>query len=86
MNKTLLDEFFSEDASTYIKGKLLEAIQKGKTNDSLAVREFTFNRFNVILNFQAREVILQDDLKMGPEDEYKLSIEKFEIILLATKH
>ncbi len=45
------------------------------------VWEFTFNRFNVTLDFKEEQVVLQDDLTIGPQGEYKLSLNEFEKVL-----
>lgn len=78
MNAELLDAFFSEDGDAHARQKLLDAIRKQRATGSRMVREFTFNRFNVTLDFEAKVVSLQDDLTVGPQGEYKLSLDEFE--------
>ncbi|MBS0171504.1 MAG: hypothetical protein JSR62_14230 [Nitrospira sp.] len=85
MNTDLLDAFFLEDGDAYARHKLLEAIRECKKMHAGVVREYAFNRFNVTLNFEAREVTLGDDLTVGPQGEYRLSIEEFEKMLLERK-
>jgi hypothetical protein len=85
MNKKLLDEFLSEDADAYSRQRLFEAIREQRTSGAPIVREYTFNRFNVTLDFGTKEVTLEDDLAVGPQGEYKLSVEEFEKALRERK-
>jgi len=78
MNAELLNIFFSEDGDAHACQKLLDSIRKQGATGSRMVLEFTFNRFNVTLDFEAKVVSLQDDLTVGPQGEYKLSLDEFE--------
>ena len=85
MNAELLNTFFSEDGDAHARQKLLDAIRKQGATGSRMVLEFTFNRFNVTLDFEAKVVSLQDDLTVGPQGEYKLSLDEFEKALQERK-
>jgi hypothetical protein len=74
VNNALLNEFLAEEGSPEIREKLLVSIRQP---NSPAVLKFTFNRFNVILDFEKKEVTVEDDLTVGPEGEIKLVFEEF---------
>ena len=78
MSATLLDRFFSEDGDAHARRKLLDTIREHKTSRVTFVRRYTFNRFNLSVNFGTSEVTLEDDLTVGPLGEYKLRLEEFE--------
>jgi hypothetical protein len=78
MNAELLNIFLSEDGDAHARHKLLNAIREQKATSAPMVRKFTFNRFNVTLNFEAKKVSLQDDLTIDPQGEYNLSLDEFE--------
>ena len=78
MNAELLNTFLSEDGDANVRPKLLDAILKQRAAGTPMIREFTFNRFIVTLDFETRQVLLQDDLTVGPQGEYRLGLEKFE--------
>jgi hypothetical protein len=85
MNAELLNTFLSEDGDAHSRQKLLDAIRKQRPPGAPMVREFTFNRFNVTLDFEGKQVSLQDDLTVGPQGEYKLSLDEFEKALQERK-
>lgn len=74
MNSALLNEFLTEDADPQIRRKLVDAIREPKNPSTL---KFTFNRFNVVLDFEAKQVVIEDDLTVGPDGEFKLGFEEF---------
>lgn len=78
MNTELLNTFLSEDGDAHARHKLLDGIRKQRASGAPTVREFTFNRFKVTLDFEAKQVSLQDDLTVGPQGEYKLGLDEFE--------
>lgn len=78
MNRPLLDEFLSEEDDAWIRQQLLDAI---RAPAGAVSREFTFNRFIVRLDFGSRQVTLEDDLRVGPEGEERLDMDRFESAL-----
>lgn len=58
----LLDAFISQDCDAAVRQKLLEALEHRVETSFGRVREFTFNRFNIILDFENEQVIIEDDL------------------------
>lgn len=85
MHTELLNIFLSEDGDAHARHKLLNAIREQKATGAPMVRKFTFNRFNVTLDFEANNVSLQDDLTVEPQGEYKLSLDEFENALQKPK-
>jgi hypothetical protein len=85
MNTELLNIFLSEDGDSHARHKLLNAIHEHKATGAPMLREFTFNRFKVTLDFEAKKVSLQDDLTVDPQGEYKLSLDEFEKALQKPK-
>jgi hypothetical protein len=85
MNTELLNIFLSEDGDAHARHKLLNAIHVQKATGTPMVCEFTFNRFNVTLDFEARKVSLHDDLTVDPQGEYMLSLDEFEKALQKPK-
>ncbi len=74
MNDQLLEVFIREDCDTHARSVLLAAI-KAKSGTA-SVEDFTFNRFNVRLDFEAGEAVIDDEI--NPSDgEYRLSLERF---------
>jgi hypothetical protein len=78
VNAELLNIFLSDDGDVHARHKRLDAISKQRPTSTTVVREFSFNRFNVTLDFEAKRVSLQNDLTLGPQGEYKPSLEEFE--------
>jgi len=74
MNDELLELFIKEDCDQHAQSVLLAAI-KAKSGTT-AVEDFTFNRFNVRLDFNADEAVIDDDL--NPADgECRLPLNGF---------
>lgn len=61
MSKRLLQQFLDEDADSYVRQNLLAAISYGKSSKARFLQEFSFNRFNVSLNFGEGEVVVDDE-------------------------
>jgi len=83
MNEELLELFLKEDCDQHAQTVLLTAIRaKGGT---AVVEDFTFNRFNVRLDFIANEAVIDDDL--NPADgECRLPLTSFSerVVAVAT--
>ena len=74
MNDELLELFIKEDCDQHAQSVLLSAIS-AKT-DTACIEDFTFNRFNVRLDFGVEEAVIDDDL--NPADgEYRLPLNSF---------
>ena len=81
MSNALLAEFFSEDGDVGVCRRLLDAIRKQKASGDQGIQEFQFNRFIVALDFEKSQAKLKDDLDTGPEGEYKINLQEFELAL-----
>jgi len=81
MNDELLELFITEDCDQHAKSILLASI-KAKTGTD-GIEDFTFNRFNVRLDFSANQVLIDDDL--NPDDgECRLQLDRFATVVEAT--
>ena len=78
MNTELLYTFLSEDGDAHVRQKLLNAIREQRATGNRLIQEFNFNRFNILLDFDAKQASLRDDLTVGPEGEHKLGLDEFE--------
>lgn len=78
MEKTLFDEFLSEDADKHARILLLEAIRLVRTEEFTGSKDFTFNRFNVKLDANSQTVVIEDDLNPAEEGMHSCSIDEFE--------
>jgi len=67
----LADRFFAEEANEYVRGVLGAALRAR----SSGFREFTFNVFNVRLDFDQSVALIEDDL--DPKSEELLSLDEF---------
>jgi hypothetical protein len=74
MNDELLEMFIEEDCDQHAKSVLLASI--GAKTGTDGKEDFTFNRFNVRLNFGDSEAIIDDDLNPD-EGEYRLPLANF---------
>lgn len=71
----LLNQFLNEDATAYVRQQLLDAIDSGLKQNQ--VKEFTFNRFNVRIDFGRQTVMLEDDLDASDEGKMEISLPVF---------
>ena len=78
MNAELLDRFLSEDGDFHARHKLIDAIRIQRSNSTPIKQDFNFIRFSVTLDLEQKCVFLRDDLTVGPEGKYSLSLEEFE--------
>jgi hypothetical protein len=68
---SLVEEFFAEECNEYVRGVLLDEASR-RTSGS---RYFTFNRFNVRLNFDSASAVIDDEL--NPPLEEAISLPEF---------
>ena len=66
MSKTLIDQFLKEDFSESNGKQILKDCDDLIGKD--ISREYTFNRFNLKIDFENNKVILDDDLNMDEDD------------------
>lgn len=77
MASHLLQEFLSQDCDAAIKQKLLDEIAEHGAARVDVVREYTFNRFNVHLDFQKQEAVIDDELDVSADGSCRLSLDEF---------
>ena len=76
MNQAILRAFLVEDCDEHVRGVLLREIDAWQ-GPCERIREFTFNRFNVRLDFSTGMVALDDELNPGPEGEWMGRLNEF---------
>lgn len=77
MNNALFEVFLTEDCDAHVRHRLGEAVrQQGETCGKVC-QKFTFNRFNVTLDFQAQLVTLEDDLNIDADGKCHISMAEF---------
>lgn len=80
MKSELLEVFLMQDCDAHARSVLLAAIDKPPTG--LEHREFTFNRFNVVLDYLRQEAVIDDELHPAdgeirvPLEELRRQLEK----------
>ena len=74
MNNNLLDEFISEECSKTICNMLISDINKLKQTDTIKLKEYTFNRFNLYLNFETETALVEDELDVEESGEITISL------------
>ena len=83
MNEGLIDQFLNEDSDSHSKAVLLAEVDADKHQDRVV--EFTFNRFNVRLDFGRARAVVTDDLNSSDEGECIVSINAFRALLSASR-
>lgn len=79
MSEDLLKLFLSEECDEHVQRVLLTAIRAKKGTDG--AEDFTFNRFDVRLDFASDHVIIVDDL--NPDyGEHRLPLNDFASLVL----
>jgi hypothetical protein len=63
MNDDLFEAFLKEDCDRHARGVILEALRRVPYRSGEI--EFTFNRFNVRIDFSRNEVLVDDELDPG---------------------
>jgi hypothetical protein len=74
---TLLEQFLSEDATPLVRQLLLDSIATLDRSQGRGVREFTFNRFNVRIDWGKRVVSLEDELDTSEPGATEIALSDF---------
>lgn len=77
MKVRLLEEFLSEECTPYVQGLLEEALEEARAGRGPKRRRFEFNRFEVTLDVDGEEVVLEDVLDPGQSGEGSLPLHEF---------
>ena len=81
MAGTLIQQFLREEATPEIRALLLRALDGRQSDANRQRQEFEFNKFDVLIDFQAGTVKIDDDLDISAGGEETCSIEEFESLL-----
>ncbi|MDB6079115.1 MAG: hypothetical protein JWO82_2862 [Akkermansiaceae bacterium] len=74
MNDALLESFLKEDGDESVRALLLHSLVEHRETDR--IRHFSFNRFNVLLDFEDQHAVIDDEL--NPSDgTCRISLETF---------
>lgn len=73
MNTSLLEEFLAQECTPHVRRLLVDAIADTLT----AYHRFEFNRFEVTIDRNSNEVVIEDVLDTSPEGVNRLSIVRF---------
>ena len=74
MNDKLLEVFLKEDCDSHAQSVLLTSIRAKTGTDG--IEDFTFNRFNIRLNFGTNQAVIDDELNPA-DSECSLPIKRF---------
>ena len=77
---TLLEQFVREELNAGVRQFLKEALVRGRDGAKLA-DAFEFNRFNVVLDFERRVGVVEDDLDVSPTGSVEIPLPEFERLL-----
>jgi len=77
MTPRLLSEFFDLDCDATVRQILLAEIRTHGTEKTDVVREFNFNQFNIYLDFQNRQVKVEDELDVSEQGSCFVSLAEF---------
>jgi hypothetical protein len=76
MEKKIYKEFMEAECNDYVRHLLIEEIKKGLSSNEQSVSKHSFNRFNVNLDFQKNEAVIEDVI-MYDNDIFSISIDNF---------
>jgi len=75
MAMSLVGQFLGEEVTPDVRKLLLQALSA--IGEAKGVREFAFNRFNLVVDTHRGTVSLQDDLDASENGEVEMSIPEF---------
>jgi hypothetical protein len=77
---TLLAQFAREELTPGVRQLLKQALARGREGTKL-LDAFEFNRFNVVLDFERRTAVAEDDLDVSPAGTVEIRLPEFERLL-----
>jgi hypothetical protein len=77
MNTSLLEEFLAQECTPHVRRLLADAIADTLTSH----HRFEFNRFEVTIDRNSNEVVLEDVLDTSPAGVNRLSLARFAAVL-----
>lgn len=81
MSRKLIEQFLREEATDEVRALLLAAIDGWRTGKNRETQEFEFAKFDVLFDFAAGIVKVDDDLDTSAAGEESCGIEEFEALL-----
>ena len=76
-SRFLMEQFIKQELNGTVRSVLNEALGERKRSDDVLTREFEFNCFDVVLDFERGVVKLQDALSSGVESSAELPMSEF---------
>lgn len=74
---SLMEQFIAQELNANVRSVLNGALEERARSDNVLIREFEFNCFDVVLDFERRVVKLQDALSSGVESSTELPMSDF---------
>jgi len=74
---SLMEKFIAQELNASVRFVLNEALDERAHSDSVLIREFEFNCFDVVLDFERGVVKLQDVLSSGFESSTEFPLSEF---------
>lgn len=74
---SLMEQFIAQELDASVRSVLNGAIAERAGSDNVLIREFEFNCFDVVLDFEKGVVRLQDALSSGDESYIELLLSDF---------
>ncbi len=72
MPPTILERFLDEEATSYVRGLIRGAYAEAAASEVIELREFSFNTFDVKLNFVRGTAVIFDVLVPNAEESLPL--------------
>lgn len=76
-SSTLMERFIIQELDDSIRSVLKYALDERANSKSVLLRDFEFNCFDVILNFEKSIVTLQDVLSSGEDSTFDMPMPDF---------
>ena len=77
MNAGLLDAFMNEDCERHIVALLWREVCEPHNRGALQSREYTFNQFNLLVDFASETVRIDDEFDPSESGTCKVSLPQF---------
>lgn len=74
---SLMEQFIAQELNASVRSVLNGALDERARSDDVLLREFEFNCFDVVLDFERGVVRLQDALSSGVESSTELPLPDF---------
>jgi len=74
---SLFDEFAREDGTPYARELIRDAVRERGERPELELKTFSFNRFEVKLDFVNQVAVLEDEFDVSPSGTLQLPLDEF---------